>query len=88
MIRIKVPSGIGDVSWIYSKICNYEGEIELVVCGDGPRRTGPFIDILPGVKNGGYGDFSYHDILREQVPEDANLADYEDQEIFLSANAW
>lgn len=53
-----VPSGIGDVSWVYSKISKLGQqtgkEVLLYSCADEPRRSGPFIKLLPGVRWGGY----------------------------------
>lgn len=53
-MRIYVPPGIGDISWIYSKV-GHLPDLEFVVSDDGsPRRSEAFIDLLPNVRFGGY----------------------------------
>ena len=56
-----LPAGIGDISWVYSKICGLRDltgrEVILSVAGhDRPRRGGDFVRLLPGVHWGGYLD--------------------------------
>jgi len=57
-IRLCLPSGIGDISWIYSKIHALKStlgrEVLVYVAGDEPKRGGDFIQLLPNVKWGGY----------------------------------
>lgn len=59
---IGVPSGIGDVSWMYSKLM-HTGPLDLEVADGWPYRTVPFLELLPGIRDSSYGDFQYQDIL-------------------------
>lgn len=61
VVKLCVPAGIGDISWIYSKIKYLKNivnrEILLYVAGhDKPNRGGDFVELLPEVKFGGYLD--------------------------------
>src|SRR5215467_796658 len=57
-----VPSGIGDVSWAYSKLRN-AGKLVYEVADGWPYRTVPFLELLPGVAKAEYGPFNYQDIV-------------------------
>ncbi len=46
---VGVPSGIGDVSWVYSKLCNVGERLEYEVADGWPYRTTQFLELLPGV---------------------------------------
>lgn len=62
-MKIGVPSGIGDISWLVSKLVNskeWEG-LEVEVADGWPYRAKPYMDML-GVKSI-YGTFKYEDIL-------------------------
>ncbi len=51
-----VPPGIGDISWVYSKIIDIAKErpVSLMIENSPPPRSKPFVDLLPYVKNLGY----------------------------------
>lgn len=71
-----VPSGIGDISWLYSKLVNWTKSYSFIVCGDQPRRSLPFVELLPNVVNCQYGDFSFEPTFRKKklgLPVDTNL---------------
>lgn len=60
-IHLCAPSGIGDISWVYSKIRHLPAmigkQVLLSVSGrDKPNRGGDFIQLLPDVRWGGYLD--------------------------------
>lgn len=57
-----VPSGIGDVSWAYSKLVN-AGRFSYQVADGWPHRTVPFMELLPGVATATYGQFNFGDIV-------------------------
>lgn len=63
MRTIGVPSGIGDVSWLYSKFCNLPEKMIWEVADGWPHRTTPFLQMLPQVENSCYGEFNYSDIV-------------------------
>ena len=62
MRTIGVPSGIGDVSWMYSKL-KHAGRMRWEVADGWPYRTCPFLSLLPEVADTEYGEFRYDDIL-------------------------
>lgn len=90
MLTFNVPSGIGDLSWIYSKLINSKKTFRLVICGDQPRRTLPFAQLLPGVIDARYGEFSYWPTFMRQkrgIPVDTDIDKLADgAEYYLSAN--
>jgi hypothetical protein len=60
---IGVPAGIGDASWVVSKLINAPEwpNIEFIIAGGWPYRTKPLFDMV-GVKST-YGHFNYEEIL-------------------------
>lgn len=56
------PSGIGDLSWMYSKLCHV-GEMDYEVADGWPYRSHDYMMMLPNVKSVRYGEFVYEDIL-------------------------
>ena len=60
---IGVPSGIGDVSWMYSKLKHIGEPLEIEVADGWPYRTVPYLEMLPEVKAASYGEFQYPQIL-------------------------
>ena len=63
---IGLPSGIGDVSWAYSKLLHL-GRMEYEVADGWPYRTVQYMDLLPGVTKASYGAFRYEDIVTFQT---------------------
>ena len=63
MTTFAVPSGIGDVSWAYSKLICL-GPSEYQVADGWPHRTVPFLELLPGVSKASYGPFNFADIVQ------------------------
>jgi len=63
-MNIAVPAGIGDVSWILSKLVNvsdrYDFNIE--VADGAPYRTVPFLRMFPWISKADYGNFHYTDL--------------------------
>src|SRR5574342_897114 len=62
MYSIGLPSGIGDVSWAYSKL-KALGKQNYLIADGWPHRTVPFMNLLPQVATADYGQFNYQDIL-------------------------
>lgn len=64
-LTIAVPSGIGDVSWILSKLVHVSDRVDLhfQVADGAPYRTVPFLRMLPWVKSADYGNFVYSDLF-------------------------
>lgn len=64
-----LPSGIGDFSWAYSKLCN-AGPLDYEIADGWPYRTVPYLELLPQVATAKYGDFTYDTIVAfEKVNE-------------------
>lgn len=91
-LTLAVPAGIGDVSWILSKLYpvreNYTFTIEVA---DGwPYRTVPFLEMFPWIKHSKYGEFSYNDIVAGEAMQKFRTWKEIDEcgygRIFLSAN--
>ena len=62
-MQIGVPSGIGDFSWMWSKLCHVKEEISGIQIADGwPYRTLEYVQLC-GVENVRYAPFDYHQIL-------------------------
>lgn len=62
MLTVGVPSGIGDVSWAYSKLKHAEPMLWQIADG-WPYRTKPFLDMLDNIAGVEYGQFGYEDIV-------------------------
>lgn len=61
---IGVPSGIGDVSWMYSKLVHIGESIRFEIADGWPYRTREFLAMLPGVVESEYDrTMRYDDIL-------------------------
>lgn len=64
--RLMVQAGIGDIAWVYQKIHGlahrWGSRVELIVAGDLPHRAQEFVELLPGVRFGGYGEFTSDDV--------------------------
>ena len=58
-----VPSGIGDVSWAYSKLMHL-GKQNYQVADGWPHRTVPYLQLLDHVDQATYGPFNFGDIVR------------------------
>lgn len=59
---IGVPSGWGDISWMYSKL-HALGPMDYEIADGEPRRSREFMELLPNVRSVNYGDFRYDEIL-------------------------
>lgn len=49
-----MPPGIGDISWIYSKLAGLGRPLRIEIADSGPRRALPYLDLLPLVKEAAY----------------------------------
>lgn len=88
-VKIKVPSGIGDFSWIYSKLVTLDLNLDVEIPEDGHKRLQPLTDILPCVISSRYGKFNYNQhILPNSIPSDSGTEDILDVAgpIYISAN--
>lgn len=67
-ISLCVPAGIGDISWIYSKLhcAPPEFDFEIAVSDGWPHRSVEFCRLLPRVVKASYDSVSYQDIVSFQ----------------------
>lgn len=92
IMQVAVPAGIGDVSWIYSKLHNApEGWMfELHVVDGWPHRTVNFCHLLPRVTAPKYDGISYTEIVHFQQLHDltswSRLEECGFGRVMLSAN--
>lgn len=63
MITYHVPSGIGDVSWMYSKL-KHAPLANWRVADGWPARTAPYLKLLDNIAEVDYGDFTYSDLIK------------------------
>ena len=86
-IIFDVPPGIGDISWVYSKIVDLlpTTRIAFKICGDEPRRSHEFVSLLPGVLNLSYGGF-YRYMVKRLLPYNADLRKLKAGHYSLSLN--
>lgn len=90
--KIVVPAGIGDVSWLWSKLSTIDdAQFEIFSPNTYPQRTKVFCDTLAKAK-GGLGNHSYRDIMvwgsnkgRDSWQETVNSFG-EDEFIYIQAN--
>jgi len=59
---ICLPSGIGDISWAYSKL-KHLGPCQYEIADGFPARAREYMELLPGVLRAQYGQFSFDSIL-------------------------
>lgn len=89
---ICVPSGIGDLSWMYSKLCHVQ-PMKWLVSEGWPARSVPYLKLLPKVAESDYAPFNYSDIVKFEeasmipmTPSWEMLKTYQGNNIFLEAN--
>lgn len=83
-----VPPGIGDFSAMYQKLCGIDREIIIRPSADAPERIGPFLDILPRIKNGGYSGHGAGVSVYDTLPPGTDLASLPDGVYLLAINSW
>lgn len=73
-MNIVVPSGIGDFSWSYSKLCNLSCvfDVEVAQTG-GPIRLAPYTQILPKVSTVTHRKMSWDQLRKIAIPSETTL---------------
>ena len=74
-VQFVVPAGIGDISWIYSKVMHLQNfigrQVILSVANDAYRRAEQFVRMLPNVHWGGYvDDRTSWQVISQSLPPD------------------
>lgn len=91
MLTFKVPAGIGDISWVYSKCSKLAREFQFIISDDQPQRSLEYTKLLPRLKDSSYGHFTYMDVFVRQrlgLPAGIDLSTLPDGEYYLSVNSW
>ncbi len=76
MLHLRVPAGIGDISWCYSKLADLEENLAFYISGDGIRRSLPYVQSLPNVVHAEYQNFGFHQISRTCLPHDTSRKEF------------
>lgn len=71
-MKIGGPAGIGDLSWLYSKLCTLDEPLDYLVADGWPYRAKEYMELLPKVASVEYGKFEYQDILEFEEAQRAN----------------
>jgi len=83
-LSVKVPGGIGDIAWIYAKLCRRPYPVKYIPSDDRPHRSMPFIDLLPKAVGSHYGDFMAGQVIGFKGGEVTKVP--EEGEHWVSAN--
>jgi ADP-heptose:LPS heptosyltransferase len=73
MLNFNVPAGIGDISWIYSKIKHINEDISLHISEDNPKRSLDYVKLLPKIKEARYDEGNFHNIVDNSPPASTSL---------------
>lgn len=86
-LTFHVPTGIGDISWVYSKLSKIGQNRPIVFhpCFNNPKRAMPYIELLPFVTAGKYTR-DYARIRNCLIPMDTDLSSLEDGEYNIGVN--
>lgn len=87
-LTLLVPPGIGDFSAMYQKLACTGREIIVRPSADVPERIGPYLDILPKVKNGGYSGHTANVSVFQTLPPGTDIANLPDGIYILAINAF
>ncbi|NIW43643.1 MAG: hypothetical protein GWN14_02180 [candidate division Zixibacteria bacterium] len=89
-MQIITHPGIGDVSWIYSKLVNCGEDLDLIIAEDKKTsRALPFVDLLPKVSSAEYGTMGDYIPLSEcgnAYFQEYKIAEDLGMDLFVSAN--
>lgn len=89
-----IPCGIGDASWLYSKLCHLTQltgrEVYLSMPDAEPQRGHQLVELLPKVKWAGYEPgWRNEDVFKHALPATATLDDLKTGEwMALEVNRW
>lgn len=72
MLHIRVPAGIGDISWSYSKLSDIGEELNIQISADNPKRSLEYVNLLPNVSKVEYTQENFHSIVDNSIPPTTN----------------
>lgn len=91
-LEITVHPGIGDISWVYSKLVSCGRPLRLRIAEDRKtKRSLPYVDLLPNVESAEYGDMGDYIPLSKSWNAyygEFMEAEAEGKELMISANNW
>jgi ADP-heptose:LPS heptosyltransferase len=88
VLNITVPSGIGDIAWVFQKIQGEFKRINVKICGGEPRRSLEFVKLLKGVGKVEYTNASFEQVNRDRVNDRNDLERHIGDDICISANTF
>lgn len=91
-MTVVVPSGIGDFSWSYSKLCHLTCKLDVQVAQTGgPLRLAPYAKILPKVRGVSRRRMNWPELKAQAIPSETTLAQLnamrEGGEVFIETNS-
>ncbi len=73
VLKIAVPSGTGDIAWVYAKLSRLGKKIKFYISDDGPRRAHDFLDILENVEYQYDTTLTSHYTYKATIPSDITV---------------
>lgn len=67
-MKILVPAGVGDYSWMHSKLSTLGVDLDVVIIDAGHPRLAPFLGMLPCVKSISSKKMSFRDLRKSAIP--------------------
>lgn len=67
-MNILVPSGIGDYSWMHSKLSTLGVSLDVVIADEGYPRLTPFLEMLPCVKSIASKKMPFRNLRKASIP--------------------
>jgi ADP-heptose:LPS heptosyltransferase len=92
-MKVVVPSGIGDFSWSYSKLCHLTCKLAVEVAQTGgPLRLAPYAKILPKVRSVGRRSMHWPELKAQAIPAGTTLAELNNMreselDVFIETNS-
>ncbi len=74
-LKFQVPTGIGDISWVYSKLVTLDRPLIFKIPNQKPLRAAPFLGLLPNVVKATYAPITTVDVIEQGNRFDMGLAD-------------
>jgi len=91
-LKIRVPAGIGDFSWIWSKLSTLNYDYEVYVSKDGINRADTFLKLLPRIVKVEYCSQNFHEISDHCIPWNTDVNKFiekaQKEIVNFSLNRW
>ena len=92
VLNLIVPSGIGDISWIYSKLIDLNMPINFYIADVGPSRAIPYLQLLKNIGHTQTLRMPINKILREgnrnKYTKDRLVKESSKDKIIFQINTW